>query len=320
MRRGRIAGRRQASRGRCRGRERAGLRPRQRLVRTRSVCVWPRTSIWHGRAFGSRTRWCVSARSTCSKACPPDRLWPFVSPPSFRSRPRRAPRATSLLAGGSDDAASLLPIAARFDRATQRNSSPRSASTPIGPRRGRALGTFFAQARLVADAESEYRAALRLSPQYVPAAVNLADLYRQLGRDADGERVLRAALAASPRDAGIHHALGLTLVRLKRLDEAFEELHQAAELAPEQAQYAYAYAIALHSTSRTGDAIAVLKASLLHHPRDRNTLVALTTLSRDGGDLAAALDYSERLLRLSPDDQNLIRFTQELRRMPTSGQ
>ncbi|MEI1253004.1 cytochrome c3 family protein [Rhizobium aouanii] len=249
---------------------------------------------------------------------PVDRLWPLVSP--LLSDPVLGVRlrAVSLLAAVTT---TRQPLAdrARFDHASEEFAAAQRIAADR-PEARSALGTFFAQRGLVADAESEYRAALNLSPQFAPAAANLADLYRQLGRDADGEQVLRGALAASPKDAGIHHALGLTLVRQKRLGEAFEELQQAAELAPEQAQYAYAYAIALHSGSRTGDAIAVLKASLVHHPRDRNTLVALTTLSRDGGDLAAALDYSERLLRLSPDDQNLIRFIQELRRMTTSGQ
>ena len=84
-----------------------------------------------------------------------------------------------------------------------------------------------------------------MSPAYGPAAANLADLYRQLGRDADAESVLRKALEASPRDAGLHHALGLTLVRLKRQDEAIAELARAAELEPDRARYAYVYAIGL---------------------------------------------------------------------------
>jgi len=48
---------------------------------------------------------------------------------------------------------------------------------------------------------------LRLSPQYAIAAINLADLYRRLGRDGDGETVLRAALVTSSHDAGVRHAL-----------------------------------------------------------------------------------------------------------------
>ncbi|MEA3158185.1 MAG: hypothetical protein QOK44_5774 [Betaproteobacteria bacterium] len=86
------------------------------------------------------------------------------------------------------------------------------------------LGRFYARRGLSVDAEAEYKAALRLSPQYVPAAINLADLYRQLGRDREGEGVLRAAVAGSPRDAGLHYSLGLVLTRLKRPADALAEL------------------------------------------------------------------------------------------------
>jgi hypothetical protein len=47
---------------------------------------------------------------------------------------------------------------------------------PIGGKR-MTLGTFFARLGLAADAEVEYEAALRLSPQFTPAAVDFADLY-----------------------------------------------------------------------------------------------------------------------------------------------
>jgi predicted Zn-dependent protease len=71
-----------------------------------------------------------------------------------------------------------------------------------------ALANFYARRNLSADAKIEYKAALRLSPQFTPAAINLADLYRQLGRETDGEAVLRTAIAESPNDAGLHYALG----------------------------------------------------------------------------------------------------------------
>src|SRR5262249_59479665 len=91
------------------------------------------------------------------------------------------------------------------------------------------LGNFYAHRGVVADAEAEYKAALRLSPQFTPAAINLADLYRQLGRDGEGESVLRSAIVASPRDAGLHHALGLTLTRLKQPEPALAELQRSPD-------------------------------------------------------------------------------------------
>ena len=142
---------------------------------------------------------------------------------------------------------------------------------------------------------------------------NLADLYRGLGREAEGEAVLRAALIASPQDAGLHHALGLTLVRLKRADEELTELGRAAEIDPRQARYAYVYAVALHSAGRSSEAMTVLKANLARHPNDRDTLSALISFSRDGGDAAGALKYAERLAQIAPQDRGLAALIEELR-------
>src|SRR5262249_57836967 len=157
-----------------------------------------------------------------------------------------------------------------------------------------ALGNFYARRGLSADAEVEYLAALRLSPQYGPAAINFADLYRQLGRDGDGETALRATIAASPQDAGLHHALGLALTRLKRREESLSELRRAAELDPDRTRYAYVYAVGLHSAGQVDDAMAVLKASLAPHPADRDTLLALLSYSRDAGDFGTPLQYAHQ--------------------------
>lgn len=168
-----------------------------------------------------------------------------------------------------------------------------------------ALGNFAMRQGNVGEAEAEYRAALRLDPLFSAAAVNLADLYRSRGRDGDGESVLREAIAKSPRDASLHHALGLTLVRAKRLDAALEELRRAAELDPEQARHAYVYAVGLHSAGRRDDALAVLKTSPQRHGNDRETLSALVNFSREAGDNSDALEYAERLAKLTPADAGL---------------
>lgn len=175
------------------------------------------------------------------------------------------------------------------------------------------LGNFYARQGDAAKAEAEYRAAIRLDPSFSPAAINLSDLYRQLGRDDRGELVLRDGLSKSEKDASLHHALGLTLVRRKQTDAALEELRQAVMLEPGQSRYAYVYAIGLNSAGRRDDALAVLKANLLQHPSDRDTLSAAISLSREGGDFAAALDYAERLGRLLPDDRGISKMIEELR-------
>ena len=146
------------------------------------------------------------------------------------------------------------------------------------------------------------------------AAINLADLYRQLNRDGDGEGTLRAAIAVTPADAGLHYALGLTLNRLKRTEDSLVELGRAAELDPNNARYAYVYAVGLHSAGRVGDAIAILKGNLDKHPADRDSLLALVTVNRDSGDVAAALAYAERLAQLDPGDRRISELIAALKR------
>jgi tetratricopeptide (TPR) repeat protein len=114
-----------------------------------------------------------------------------------------------------------------------------------------------------------------------------------IGNSAGTEREKACCAQRSPphrRIAGLHHALGLALTRLKRREEALDELRRAAELDPERARYAYVYAVGLHSAGHVDDAMAALKASLARHPGDRDTLLALVSFSRDLGDVATALD------------------------------
>jgi tetratricopeptide (TPR) repeat protein len=132
------------------------------------------------------------------------------------------------------------------------------------------LGTFFAARRRVADAETEFRAALVLERTFVPAYVNLADLYRAEQREPDVRRVLAEGLAAVPDDAALHYALGLALVRARRSADALTHLERAAMRAPDNARFVYTYAVALHSAGRARQAVDVLERGLQRHPNDRD--------------------------------------------------
>ena len=91
-------------------------------------------------------------------------------------------------------------------------------------------------------------------------------------------------------------------------------MRRAAELEPDRARYAYVYAVALHSAGRGDEAMRVLKEGLARHPDDRDTLLALVSFSRDAGDIAAALEYAERLARITPGDRDLTALIENLRR------
>jgi tetratricopeptide (TPR) repeat protein len=106
------------------------------------------------------------------------------------------------------------------------------------------LGGFLAERGDVVAAEAEFRAALRLDPGFVPAWANLADLMRMLGRETEAESLLREGLAVAPQAAALHHALGLSLVRQQRKDEALRELRRATELDPSSQRFRYVYDVA----------------------------------------------------------------------------
>jgi predicted CXXCH cytochrome family protein len=243
---------------------------------------------------------------------PAGQLWPIVSP--LLSDPVKGVRirAVSLLAA-VPTASQPGPDRGRFENAAAEFISAQRLNADR-PEARTTLANFLAQRGQPAEAEAEYKAARRLSPQFLPAAINLADLYRSLGREDDGLSVLREAATATPQDAGLHYALGLALVRQKKNDEALGELRRAVELAPNQAQYAYVYAVGLHSAGRIDDAIATLKENLSNHPQNRDSLLALVTFYRDAGNIAAALEYAQRLAQLAPDDRRISDLVVTLKR------
>jgi tetratricopeptide (TPR) repeat protein len=157
------------------------------------------------------------------------------------------------------------------------------------------LGSFEARRGDVAHAEQDLKAAIALDSLYVPAYINLADLYRAQGRESDAERVLRDGLKTSPNSAPLHHALGLALVRARRSDQALAELAKAAKLDPASARFAYVYGIALHSAGRADEAIATLVKASAQHPADTDTLEALASFYHDRGNDAESRRYMEQL-------------------------
>ena len=178
------------------------------------------------------------------------------------------------------------------------------------------LGTFFATRGRVTASETELRAALALDPTFVPAYVNLADLYRAERREPDVRRVLAEGLTAVPDDASLHYALGLALVRAQRTSEGMTHIERAAARAPDNVRFVYAYAVSLHSTGKAREAIAVLEQALRRRPNDRDVLVALVTFNRDQGAREQALRYAERMATQYPDDPEAQRLVAQLRGRP----
>ena len=128
------------------------------------------------------------------------------------------------------------------------------------------LALFRAAQGDVTGAEQALLRARKLSPRYLPALLNLSDLYRARGRDDLGEPLLREAVQEYPESGDAHHMLGLLLVRTGRRADSIVELRAAATLAAGNPQYALVYAVALVETGSPGDGIRVLEAAAQRFP------------------------------------------------------
>jgi tetratricopeptide (TPR) repeat protein len=162
------------------------------------------------------------------------------------------------------------------------------------------LAALYAKQQLFDQAESELKRALAIDPAFVPAAVNLADLYGTMGRDAAAEPILRAALGHAPNHPALLHALGLTMVREKRTRESLGWLAEAARRGQDNPRYGFVYAVALHDDGWKRDALKELEGVLEHHPYDRDSLAALAAYLREAGEVRQAQRYGERLEGLGP--------------------
>ncbi len=174
------------------------------------------------------------------------------------------------------------------------------------------LGNLYVQRHDVGAAIAEYRKALEIDPTFAAAYVNLADLYRAGNMDSEAEKTLREGIARNPREAVLHHTLGLTLTRQKRGAEALQEFRLAAALAPTSGRFAYVYAVALNSQGKSAEAIKILNAARARDPYDRDVLSGLAYFNAQAGKRDAAMGYVKELRELDPDSAEYAQMAKQI--------
>ncbi len=162
------------------------------------------------------------------------------------------------------------------------------------------------------EASAEYKKAIAIDPTFYPAIVALAEFTRANGDESGAEAQLRKAMAANPKSGALAHALGLSLIRQKRVADGVVELAKAAELEPNEPRFAYVEAVALHDTGDAPRAIEVLKSLLNRRPYDRDALVALVTYEMESGDLISAASRARLLSRLEPESEDIRQLLGEI--------
>ena len=142
-------------------------------------------------------------------------------------------------------------------------------------------------------AESALRESLRINPDWVPGMINLADVLRTTGRDAEAGTWLEQALQRLPDDAQVLLANALWQVRNAGQDAmaiALPMLQKAHDLEPRSAQVVYVYMVALNSSGAPQRALAVADAFLLQR-YDVSILQLAASIARDAGLIEKFNDY-----------------------------
>lgn len=159
-------------------------------------------------------------------------------------------------------------------------------------------------------AETHLRKALQQEPYYIPAAINLADLYRQRGRDSEGDAVLKAALAKSPANPELNLAYGLRLVRAQDVNTAKQYL-EAATREGRDPYYHYVYALALEPVS-LAESLQVIDAGIALPAYRRELYLAGVEFALKNGEQERAKRYLAAWEDKDPDDPALPAWRQSI--------
>jgi len=134
---------------------------------------------------------------------------------------------------------------------------------------------------------------------------SLADLYRELGQDEQGEKVLQDGIIKLPEAASIYYSLGLLKVRQKDYLSAEQALASAAGLAPGNSQFGFYHGLILQQLGMDDLAVSAWERVVSADPQDQQTLIQLFNNYRQRQDWPNMLRIAELLLPLMPDDATL---------------
>jgi predicted CXXCH cytochrome family protein len=148
----------------------------------------------------------------------------------------------------------------------------------------------------VPAAEGALKTSLEINPQWVPARVNLADLYRGTGRDVLAGPELQRALELVPDSPDVLLANALWHVRQGEASTALPLLDKAWQLDTANVHYAYVYVVALNSSGQPEAALRVADVTLAQRSSEQLLQTAFS-IARDAGLKAKMRDYAEALGR-----------------------
>lgn len=140
----------------------------------------------------------------------------------------------------------------------------------------------------------------------VEAAFQRGALAMRNGRTADAETDFREAVRLAPQMAEAHLDLGLVLGRNGKLDEAVQSIQTALRLNPKLSSANMFLGIFLYQENRREEAIRALNQELTLNPDNVEALTWLGTVELASGNPEEAVGPLDRAAKLKPDDLDIL--------------
>lgn len=118
------------------------------------------------------------------------------------------------------------------------------------------------------QASIHYQNAIRLQPQFLPAKLNLASIYRETEQYLQAKILLKDILSIDNMHTLAHYNLGLIFVLEKNWPLALSALAQATQNEPDNIQFIFVYLLALEASGQIQAAKAQLNKLIHLTPKD----------------------------------------------------
>jgi choline-sulfatase len=162
------------------------------------------------------------------------------------------------------------------------------------------LGNEYYRKRQFTQAIESYKQALALKSDYDLVVINMANAYRQLGKDEEALVGYRRFMSLDPRNAQIRYEAAQILLDRGRLAEARTQLEEALKLQPSMAAARNALGIIALKNGDAAQAEREIRSAIDLKADVRLAHFNLALLAEQRGDLSAAVDEYKREIELYP--------------------
>lgn len=150
------------------------------------------------------------------------------------------------------------------------------------------------------DAVGSYQSALDIDKDHIQARANLGRVFVFAGASAQALETIGPGLEAHPDDADLLVVRGAARMTQKQLPEALADAERAVKIAPTN-ESAVALLASLYRQQDPKRAEALLKSTIANIPKTSELRQVLALLYTQSGDIEAAAEQYEQLIKLKPD-------------------